>query len=230
MKISGSGRISEGKINDELIVSGSARIEGDFECNGFKSSGSLKGKGNLTVHGEVKSSGSFRLDGHLNSDGNARFSGSTTVGGVLLVKGVVGSSGSFRIGNKVEGLQGIRFSGSSNVKGDVLSQKTIIIEGSTTINGDIKGEDIYIGRERLLRVRKLFKHPYKVYGHIFAEKDVDLIGTYVDGDVRGRNVKIGRATEVVGTVYYIDSIEIDPKATLINKPVQISFDDTQNLK
>ena len=230
MKISGSGTLSEGKINDELIVSGSARIEGDFECNGFRSSGSLKGRGNLTVHGDVKSSGSFRLNGHLRSDGNARFSGSTAVGGAILVKGQVGSSGSFRVGNKVEGLQGIRFSGSSNVQGDVSSQNTIIIQGSTTINGDVKGGDVYFGRERLLKIRKLFKHPYKVYGRLFAENDVDIIGTYVDGDVRGRDVKIGRATEIVGTVYYINSIEIDPKATLANKPVQISVDDAQSLK
>ena len=229
MKISGSGKLSAGKIDDELSVSGSARIEGDFECNGFRSSGSLKGKGNLTVHGDVKSSGSFRLDGHLRSDGNVRSSGSATIGGAIIAKGTVGSSGSLRAGNKVEGLQGVRFSGSSNVQGDVLSEKTIIIEGSTTINGNIKGEDVYIGRERLLG-RKLFKHPYKVYGNIFAENDVDLIGTYVDGDVRGRDVKINRATEVVGKVYYIDSIEVDPKAKLANEPVQISVDDTQSLK
>ncbi len=229
MKISGSGKLSAGKIDDELIVSGSARIEGDFECNGFRSLGSLKGKGNLTVHGDVKSSGSFRLNGHLRSDGNVKSSGSAVLGGAILAKGQVGSSGSLRAGNKIEGLQGIRLLGSSNVQGDVLSEKTIIIEGSTTINGNIKGEDVYIGRERLLS-RKLFKHPYKVYGHIFAEKDVDLISAYIDGDVRGRDVKIGRATEVVGTVYYIESIEIDPKAKLANDPVQISIDDIKSLK
>ena len=230
MKISGSGRLSAGKIDDELSVSGSAHIEGDFECNGFRSSGSLKGKGNLTVHGDVKSSGSFRLDGHLRGDGNVRSSGSATIGGAIITKGTVGSSGSLRTGNKVEGLQGVRFSGSSNVQGDVLSEKTIIIEGSTTINGNIKGEDVYIGRERVLGSRKLFKHPYKVHGNIFAENDVDLIGTYVGGDVRGRDVKINRATEVVGKVYYINSIEVDPKAKLSSEPVQISVDDTQSLK
>ncbi len=128
------------------------------------------------------------------------------------------------------GGEGIRFSGSSRVQGDVLSQKTIIIDGSATIHGDIKGEDVYIGRERLIRVRKLSKHPYKVYGNIFAENDVDLIGIYVDGDVRGRDVKIGRATEIVGTVYYINSIEIDPKINLANEPVQISVDDIQKFK
>ncbi len=230
MKISGSGKLSAGKIDDELSVSGSARIEGDFECNGFRSSGSLKGKGNLTVHGDSKSSGSFRLDGHLRGDGNVRFSGSATIGGSIITKGTVSSSGSLRAGNNVEGLEGIRFSGSSNVQGDVLSEKTIIIEGSTTINGNIKGEDVYLGRERLLGGRRLFKHPYKVYGHIFAENDIELIGTYVDGDVRGRNVKIRRGTEVVGTVYYIDTIDVDPKATLANEPVQISVNGKQGLK
>ena len=89
---------------------------------------------------------------------------------------------------------------------------------------------MFIGRERLLGSKKLFKHPYKVNGNIFAENDIELIGTHVDGDVRGRNVKIRRATEVVGKVYYIDSIEVDAKATLANEPVQISVDKIQNLK
>jgi len=231
MRISGSGRLSEGKINDEIILSGSARLEGNFECTRFKSSGSLRGNGNLTVHGDVKNSGSFRLNGHLRGDGNARFSGSTSVAGAILIKGHLGNSGSLRTGNKVEGLEGIRFSGSSKIQGDLLSQNDIVIEGSTTINGNISGDAILIG-VRLLRERKMLKQPFKVYGNINAKNRVDLTGTFVEGDVKGRDVKIDKGTEVKGTVYYVDNIEVDQKTKLNNEPIQINAEELQgfNLK
>jgi len=220
MKISGSGRLSEGEINDELIVSGSAKIEGNFKCTGFRSSGSMRGAGNLTVLGDTRSSGSFRIIGHLHGDGNARFSGSASVGGEISIKGELGSSGSFRAGNNVEAIQGIRFSGSARIQGGLLSQKSIDINGSSTINGDITGEDIFIGT-RLVRAKKMLKQPFKVYGNISATKTVDITGTFVDGDVKGRNVRIGQGTEISGAVYYIDSIERHQKATLANEPIQI---------
>jgi cytoskeletal protein CcmA (bactofilin family) len=223
MKISGSGRLSEGVINDKLSVSGSARIEGNFECDEFRSSGSLRGSADLVVHGDVRSSGSFRIIGSLFGDGNAKSSGSMSVGGQLSVKGTLVSSGSLKVGNKVEALEGIRFSGSSRIQGDLLSQKDINIDGSTTIGGNIKGDNVFIGRDQLL-YKKGFKQPYKLQGNIFAEKQLDIIGTYVAGDVRGRDVKIGRKTEILGAVYYIDSIEVHKQATLTNDPIQITVD------
>ncbi|MFX1316937.1 MAG: hypothetical protein ACFE9T_13830 [Promethearchaeota archaeon] len=220
MKISGSGRLSGGKINDELTGSGSIKIDGDFECNGFRSSGSMRGAGNLTVHGNVKSSGSFRIIGSLNGDGNARFSGSASVGEAVSIKGELGSAGSFRVGSTVEAPGGIRFSGSARIQGGLLSQKVIDINGSSTINGDIAGEDIFIGT-RLVRVKKMLKQPFKVYGNISATNTIDIAGTFVDGDVKGRNVRIGQGTEISGAVYYIDNIERHPKTTLANEPIQI---------
>jgi hypothetical protein len=38
LKISGSGRLSEGKIDDDLRTSGSTKLSGNFECNNFHSS------------------------------------------------------------------------------------------------------------------------------------------------------------------------------------------------
>lgn len=228
MKISGSGKLSEGKINDKLSVSGSARIEGNFECDGFRSSGSLRGSGDLVVHGDVRSSGSFRIIGSLFGDGNAKSSGSMSVGGQLSVKGTIVSSGSLKAGNKVEALEGIRFSGSSRIQGDLLSQKDINVNGSTTIDGNIKGDNIFIGKDQMLH-KKVFKQPYKVQGNIYAENQLDIIGAYVVGDVRGRNVKIGRKTEILGAVYYIDSIEVHKQATLANDPIQIKVDEIEKL-
>jgi len=58
-------------------------------------------------------------------------------------------------------------------------------------------------------------------GKITATNTIDITGTFVDGDVKGRNVRIGQGTEISGAVYYIDSIERHQKATLTNEPVQI---------
>ena len=224
MRISGSGRLSEGKINDEINLSGSAKIAGDFECMGFKSSGSLRGEGNLTVHGNVKSSGSFRIAGSLHGDGNAKFSGSSSVGGEVLIKGVLGGSGSFRAGDKVEAIEGFRLRGSARVEGDLLSQKLIDIEGSMLIDGNIKGDDVFIGTH-LKRERKISKKPFKVHGNIFATNTADITGALVNGDVRGRDVKIGKGTEVAGVIYYVDNIEVHQRTTLANEPIQIQLNE-----
>lgn len=225
MRISGSGRLSAGKINEELHTSGSARIEGDFECNGFQSSGSFRGSRNLTVHGDIRSSGSFRLAGSIYGDGDARSSGSSRVGGKISIKGSFGSSGSLRVGDKIEALQGIKFSGSSNVRGSLFSERSIEVSGSTTIYGDVSGSNIFIQVGRVLGGRSAFKHPVKVYGHIFGRNSVNLIRTLVEGDVKGRNVIIGRNTEILGKVYYVDSIEINEKSILNHDPIQISAEE-----
>ncbi|NVM45638.1 MAG: polymer-forming cytoskeletal protein [Candidatus Lokiarchaeota archaeon] len=222
MKISGSGTLSKMNLNDTISSSGSVRITGEVECLGFRSSGSAKGDGNLIVHGDFKSSGSFNLRGALNTDGSARSSGSATIEKELFVKGKLESSGSLRVGNGVEALEGIRFSGSSRVDGGIISEKVIEIDGSTTIRGDIKANDVLFGTNAPFSGKRGVKHPYKVFGKIFAENELELINTFVDGDVRGREVKIGRKTEVTGKVYYIDSIEVDPKTTLAHQPIQIS--------
>lgn len=226
MRISGSGKLVGGKIDDELYVSGSVRIAGDFECNAFGSSGSTRGQGNLTIHGDIKNSGSFRLMGALHADGDASFSGSTSVGGEISVKGDLINSGSLRAGNKIEAHNDIKFSGSSRVQGNIISQKDIIISGSATIHGSITGADISIGRERLFR-KSIYKHPNKVYGDIIARKDIKLIGTLVEGDVRGYDVNIGPGTEVLGIIYYINDIYIHEKAILAHKPVKVNVENLE---
>lgn len=230
MKISGSGRLSAGKINDNIAVSGSVKIGGDFECTGFRTSGSLRALGNLTVLGDIKSSGSFRVMGALHGHGNAKFSGSTTVEGDIEIKGELGNSGSLRSGNKIEALQGIRLSGSTKVGGGLFSQKNINIDGSTTIKGDISGDNVYIGAHAITIGRKKSRRPYIIDGSIFAANNVEIYNTFVQGDVKGRNVKIGNRTEISENVYYVDNIEVDAKATLAHEPIQITEIAENNLK
>jgi cytoskeletal protein CcmA (bactofilin family) len=226
MKISGSGRLSGGKIDDEIHISGSARIDGNFECNGLRSSGSLRGAGNLIVHGDIKSSGSFRVAGYVQGDGDARSSGSSRVGGGISIKGKLGSSGSISVGKSLEAQQGIIISGSAKIQEELLSQQSIVLEGSLTSNGDISGKDVFMGTH-LTRSKKVFKHPFKIYGNIYATNKIDLTGAHVKGDVKGRDVRIGKGTEVLGTVYYVDNLETDKQSTLANEPVQI---EEENLK
>ena len=222
MKISGSGTLSKMSIEDTISSSGSVRINGDIECLGFRSSGSARGEGNLTIHGDFKSSGSFKLHGALHGDGNAKSSGSATIEKGIIIKGIMENSGSLRVKNGIEALKGVRFSGSSRVDGGLNSEGIVEIYGSTTIKGSIKADSVIIGANTHFGGRRVVKHPYKVFGNIFAANDLELINTFVEGDVRGRNVKIGKKTEIMGNVYYIDVIEVDPKAHLAHEPIQIS--------
>ena len=112
--------------------------------------------------------------------------------------------------------------GSTRVDGGLNSEEIIEIDGSTTVKGSIKANNVFIGTQTHFGGKRVVKHPYKVFGSIFAMNELELINTFVEGDVRGRNVKMGRKTEIIGKVYYIDNIEIDPKAILAHKPIQIS--------
>jgi cytoskeletal protein CcmA (bactofilin family) len=225
MRISGAGRLSGGKIDEELHTSGSTRISGNFECNGFKSSGSFRGSGNLIVHGDLSSSGSFRLGGSIYGDGDAGSSGSTRIGGELSILGYLKSSGSLRVGNHIKALEGIKFSGSSVVRGNVFSERGILLSGSTTIHGDVNGAVIDIGVGRGLGSRGAFKHPVKIYGNVFASKSVNLVRALVQGDVKGRHVIIGRNSEILGKVYYVDDIQINERCRLNHDPIQISAEE-----
>jgi cytoskeletal protein CcmA (bactofilin family) len=220
MKISGSGRLSEGKINDKVSVSGSAKIEGDFECDGFRVSGSVRGSGNLTVHGDVRSSGTFRISGSLYGDGTLRSSGTASVGGEVLIKGVLSSSGTLKVGSKVEAFEGIRSTGTVRIRGDLLSNKNIDLNGSTSVDGDVKADNVFMGTSREFVIR-LGKHPYRVNGNIYSENKLSISKAYVTGDVRGRDVKIGKGAEILGNVYYIDNIDVNSRAKLANDPIKI---------
>ena len=63
--------------------------------------------------------------------------------------------------------------------------------------------------------------PYKIYGNIVADNVVIIKKTYVGGDIEGYCVKIENGSYVEGTIYYIKSIEVNPRVKLANKPVQV---------
>jgi len=196
MKVSGSSTLSTGKVDEKVITTGSTKINGDFECEGFRSSGSLKGSGNLTVNGDFRCAGSFRLNGSVN------IKGATIIDGELQINGYYSKSGSLKIGKQVKATKGVKISGSTNVKGNLISEKDVEIYGSITIDGNIKADNVYIGMP-VDNLRVIIKK------------------TFVGGDIEGWSVKIENGCHVEGTVYYVNSIEVNPRVKLANKPVQI---------
>jgi cytoskeletal protein CcmA (bactofilin family) len=221
VSISGSAKISGGIINKSIRVSGSGKINGDLECNGLTSSGSLKGSGNLNAHGDVSSAGTFSIAGFLYGDESADFSGSTQIGNLVNVQGTLIATGSFKAGHFVRGEQGVTLSGSSFINGNLSSGKKIEIEGTTHIEGNVVAEDIFIGA--LETIKK--KQHYRIHGSVLAKNIVNIARAHVEGDIKGRDVTIGKGSEILGNIYYVDNIEIHKKAKPSNEPIQIKIED-----
>ena len=218
----GSAEISGGKTNKSIRISGSGIINGDLVCKGLTSSGSLKGSGNLTVHGDISSSGSFIIDGSLSGDESADFSGSTQIGNLVRVQGSLIVAGSFKGGHFVRGEKEVKFSGNSEINGNLSSEKSIKIDGSTHIEGNVVAEDVFFGVSDKSTKKK--QH-FRVHGSILAKNDVDILRTHVDGDVKGKNITLGRGVEILGTVYYVENIEMEKKVKLANEPIQITSEE-----
>ncbi|MFX0001444.1 MAG: hypothetical protein ACFE9Q_15580 [Candidatus Hodarchaeota archaeon] len=212
----GSAKISGGKTNKSIRISGSGTINGDLVCNGLTSSGSLKGSGNLTVHGDVSSSGSFIIAGFLSGDEGADFSGSTQIGNLIKIQRSLIAAGSFKAGHFVRGEQGITLSGSSEINGNLSSEKDINIKGSTHIEGNVVAENVVFGSQE-----KIKKQHYRVHGSIHAKNNIDIVRTHVDGDIKGKDIILRRGTEILGNAYYVENIEIDKKVKLAYDPIQI---------
>ncbi len=221
VSISGSAKISGGIINKSIRVSGSGKINGDLECDGLTSSGSLKGSGNLNAHGDVSSAGTFSIAGFLYGDEGADFSGSTQIGNLVNIQGTLIASGSFKAGHFVRGEQGVTLSGSSTINGNLSSGKKIEIEGTTHIEGNVVAEDILIGASETIKK----KQRYRIHGSVLAKNIVNIARAHVEGDIKGRDVTIGKGSEILGNIYYVDNIEIHKKAKPSNEPIQIKIED-----
>ena len=223
LSTAGSAKISGGDIPKDIKFAGSAKIANDLICNSLKAAGSVKSEGSITAHGDVKASGSFSCTGFLQAAGNVKFSGSGKVGGEVIVKGKIGASGSFKCGDNLQADQGASFSGSSVIKGNLLSQGTVGANGRITVEGNLVGADVFINKNVLSHKFRRIKRS-SVEGTVFAIDEVDISNTIVEQDVKGKNVTIGALSEVKGTVYYVNNIDIHKKAKLANEPVQIQED------
>jgi cytoskeletal protein CcmA (bactofilin family) len=141
----------------------------------------------------------------------------------VIIGGKLGASGSFSCGGDLQAENGIRVSGSAKTEGNMRSQSTVSLSGRAIVQGNLVGEDVWINKD-IIAYRLKRTRPSIIEGSIFGSKEVIIRNTVVHQDVKGVNVEIGPFSEVKGTVYYVDRIDIDDKAKLASNPVKISYD------
>ena len=164
LSFSGSSTISN-LITEKMVrISGSCRIDGNIESNGFQSSGSVSGKANLLIHGILKNSGIFKLVGSIFCEGKASFSGSTKIDGDLEVKRSMLNSGSLFISGKLNVIGQVKLSGSSEIGNGIKVLGTLINSGS------LKTEAIKV-KENISSSGSLY-----VLNNIISEKLIDISG------------------------------------------------------
>ena len=232
MRIMGSGTIDGGKLEENLVVFGAAHITDDLECNGLKIAGALTGNSSLVVHGQVKISGSFQIGGSLQGDNDMKVSGHASVGDTIQVKGLLKISGSLRSENDIFAIEGVRSVGELRINGSLSSEKEVILEGASRIMGNIQAEDILIGSTWLSLSKRLFGKTsihYRIEGNLNAKNRVELFRTRVNGNIIGRYIKLNKGSNVKGTIYYLEDIEVHPNAKVVTPPIQIKEEDLEQL-
>ncbi len=225
LTVSGSAKITGGKIMRDIRISGVGRILGDVECKSLRCSGAVKAFGNITAHGEVKCSGSFKCDGNLYANENVTFNGSSKTTGEVVVKGNLTISGSYRSGKNTQAVRGASLIGSTTISGNLLSENSIKIGGKARIEKSILCENILIEGRRTVFESWFFRKHKKlvnVMGSIIAQNEVDVQDVHVHKSIKGRNVKLGPNTQVEGRVYYVEDLFLSDSVKLTKEPKKIS--------
>ncbi len=219
-RISGSGTASGGVYN-EVLISGSGRIENSVKANDIRISGSGKFSGDVET-GELRVSGSAECGGALTA-GRVHVSGSINIkadadceilkvsGGVECGGNVRGEeiavSGGFRCGGGVE-CEKFSCSGSFRVKGLLNAEQFSLSLGGESSAGEIGGETILV---KIGSVRRFFG----VYrGKSLKAESIE--GTHVT--LACAKAKIVRGeTVVLGPGCDIDRVEYSKQLTVHEK-------------
>ena len=167
LSFSGSSTIPNLRTEKMVRISGACTIDGNIESSGFQSSGSVGGKGNLLIHGNLRNSGSFKLAGSIFCEGKASFSGTTKIDGNLEVKRSMVNSGSLFISGKLNVIGQVKLSGSSEIG------KGITILGTLINTGSLKTEMIKV-KENISSSGSLY-----VLNDITSEKLIDISGKMI---------------------------------------------------
>lgn len=117
LKISGAGSGAGGRFN-EVRISGTGSINGDVECNLFKTSGASDVKGNLKAK-SIEVSGASEIRGNVNAE-DVHISGASTINGNVITKK-------------------IKVSGAAEIKGGLHSE-TVEISGAIDIRNECEAE------------------------------------------------------------------------------------------
>ncbi|MCR3760699.1 polymer-forming cytoskeletal protein [Clostridium felsineum] len=204
-KISGSGTIGGGKY-DNVKISGSAKIDGNIECNSYRCSGSSTANGNINTK-EFKISGSTKVYGDIATE-DFIISGSSHVLGNLSAKRT-NISGSTHIDGSVN-TDSIEISGSSSIDQDCEAEH-FHARGSFKIGGLLNAGDVDIEMYGRCSAKDIGGENIKVKlgsGHFIHElmnlffSQSKLMVSIIEGDniylehtsakiVRGNNITIG---------------------------------------
>ncbi|MHA1728619.1 MAG: zinc ribbon domain-containing protein [Promethearchaeota archaeon] len=236
IKFSGSAHLEGGKIDKNIRISGSGKINGDIECNDFQCSGSLKSSGNMILNGNLKSSGSFSSDGGIKSNGNVKFSSSTNIGKSLFAKGSVKSSGSFKcngylktgidikmsgsslIGDFIESNGFLHCSGSLSCGNDIIALKGIKLSGGSDIGGNIRSNETIdiTGRVEVEKNIEANNIEINCKNGVFQRRVFNRKKSIVGGSIIGSNRVEVDNVDVKGDIYGYD-VAIGPQSLINGK-------------
>ncbi|RLE53401.1 MAG: hypothetical protein DRJ26_03405 [Candidatus Methanomethylicota archaeon] len=241
VKISGSGRVSD----EEVSISGSGMIIGDFETKVFKVSGSATVDGKVIAdYIKVSGSASFNDDVEANEiiiSGSSSFKGKVTCklmkisGSCKLLSDldVVDSlklSGSIKVDGNLHSKGLVDLKGAFTIEGEIIARKFYAdVKGKSEVKGGIKAEDveIYGGVHETgivlfgITIIGLKRKGAKLYtSNIYAKNRIHIEGVVCD-NVEGSIVEIGRGCEIKGKVRYKDRVEVHSEAKLANPPEKV---------
>jgi cytoskeletal protein CcmA (bactofilin family) len=230
IKISGSGSASGGKYN-EVIISGSGKINGDIECVEFKTSGSSKVIGNLKAE-TIRISGSARIEGNVEAK-EIKVSGSTHITGEVKSE-LLKVSGSTHIEGSLCGEE-ISIMGSVNIDKNCEAE-SFKASGNFKIQGLLNAGQVKIFIGGYCSVQEIGCEHIEVRANpvdgFFIKKIIDkmfnsrgeLTTELIEGDeiylentsakiVRGNNVTIGESC-TIGLIEYSGGINISSDSTV----------------
>lgn len=175
---SGNAFISDLVTDKAIITSGTCTIQGNLECNGFRSSGTLHGIGNILTHKNFASSGTVKLEGAIECEGNAKFSGSAKIHGNIVIKRSFISSGMLNLHGPLK--VGLEALSSGSTKCDSL-----LVNGLLSVSGSVNALEVKAG-EGIKSSGSL-----SVTNDIDSSKFVDITGKlHAGGNIYGDNVLI----------------------------------------
>lgn len=137
--ISGSGKVGSG-IYNQVRVSGSARMEGDVDCQSLHVSGSAVSEGNLHAAEEIHISGSLKAQGNVETEGELHVSGSASVEGDLRGGKEIHLSGGGRCQKLIGGE--VRISGAVTCQS--LTAQHAKLSGGFKVEGDLQADQVKI--------------------------------------------------------------------------------------
>jgi cytoskeletal protein CcmA (bactofilin family) len=222
---SGIDTISQNRIDQDVVISGMAKITDNLECKSMNISGTAKVNGYLVLHGELRNSGMFKAQNNVQVDVEVKSSGTMNVFGEYNVLGNFRSTGVLKARSNIHVQKDAKLTGMSKIFGDFVVGNAFENEGMLKIRGNLFARDVSNNKGFSVDLGPLNSIAQStVDGSIVASGNVLLKNIRIHGNVFGRNITLGRNAQVDGVVYYVENISYEQNPNLINQPQQITAD------